>query len=109
MGHNGLALAVSLAAFVNFVMQLAGFRKKLGLLGLRKIAGGLSKTKVSTVLMMALLWMMRGYLIERFGLAAGLPLLILLGVVSFVGSELLLGGREVREVVGLLRRKRTGA
>ncbi len=109
LGHNGLALAVSLAAFFNFVMHVVDFRKKVGLLGLKKIAGGLSKTTVSTVLMMALLWLVRGVLLERLTPAVGIPLLILLGVVLFIGSELLLGGREVREVVNRCRRRKTPA
>ena len=111
MAHAGLALAVSLASLANFAMHIADFRKKVGLLGLRKIAGGVSKTGISTLVMMAGLWsLQRGpwvmasghYLHDGVRLAA----LILSGVAVFAAVEWLLRGREIREITGLLSRRR---
>lgn len=110
MGHSGLALAVSLASLFNFVMHLVDFRKKVGLLGLRQITGGLLKTMLSTLVMMALLRVMQGPILNWIGpslfhQAGGVMLLIVAGIVSFVVVEWLLKGREVHEVGRLLGRR----
>lgn len=99
--HNGLALAVSLAAFSNLLMQLTAFRKKVGLLGLRIILSGLLKTVLSTLVMMVGLKVLRSYSI------GSIFLLIPAGIVIFLVSELILGGREVRELKRFLLSKKS--
>lgn len=57
--HNGLALAVSLASIFNFVMQIVGLRKKVGLLGLKKLVPGLLKTTTATLIMVGIVFTVR--------------------------------------------------
>src|SRR5262245_43305887 len=39
LGHRGLALGVGIGSFFNFVFHITHFRKKVGLLGLKKLLG----------------------------------------------------------------------
>lgn len=108
--HNGLALAVSLASAFNFLMQLADFRKKVGLLGLRRILKGTLKSLAATIIMMGLLWMGRHFLITpRPGTLAGIfELLVEIG--AGIGLYLLAGWtlriEELRILRGILRAKK---
>ncbi|MDO8461264.1 MAG: murein biosynthesis integral membrane protein MurJ [Deltaproteobacteria bacterium] len=49
MAHNGLALAVSLAAVFNFVMHILDFRKKVGMIGLRSIIDSVVKQLLASL------------------------------------------------------------
>lgn len=110
MAHNGLALAVSLAALLNWTLQILALRRKIGPLGLMGIRGGLMKTVVSSSLMAIFVgFFARAYrdsigpgLWSQTGFVGGL---ILLGVAIFLALEFLLKGREVRELLALVRRK----
>jgi len=104
IGHNGLALAISLSSTLNFLMQMALFRKKVGRLGLRAITGGILKTGLSTLGMMAVVRLLQGlYLpIHLWQQALTLFGLIAVGILTFLLFEWLLKGNEVREIGGIL-------
>ncbi|MDD5556825.1 MAG: murein biosynthesis integral membrane protein MurJ [bacterium] len=54
--HGGLALATSLAAAVNLSILLLLLRRRLGLLGLRRVARSLAKIVLATAVMAAVAW-----------------------------------------------------
>ncbi|MBU4484602.1 murein biosynthesis integral membrane protein MurJ [bacterium] len=56
MKHNGLALAISVSALINFVLLLFFLRKKVGLLGIRKLALSTAKIALCAGLMGAVLY-----------------------------------------------------
>lgn len=107
MAHSGLALAVSLASVCNFLLQIFHFRRRAGLLGLRKVVGGVAKTTCSTLVMMAVLWRISSSVAGgRLQEGGRLFALILLGVAVFVAAEWLLKGKELSEILNLLRREK---
>jgi putative peptidoglycan lipid II flippase len=56
MRHEGLALAVSLAACANFLLQIRSLRKKLGPLGLRSVGRDLARSVVASLVMSVVVW-----------------------------------------------------
>ena len=60
MLHNGLALANSIAAAVNFLMLFYFLRKKLGGIGTGRIITSFAKTGLSSLLMGIFGWMLAG-------------------------------------------------
>ncbi|MBI2500961.1 MAG: murein biosynthesis integral membrane protein MurJ [Deltaproteobacteria bacterium] len=109
MGHNGLALAISLSSFVNLLLQLWVFRRKMGRLGLKAIGWGVLKTSLSTLVMMVFLKFLQGTffydVVGGWREAVWLVLLISAGLLSFLGMEFILRGREVQEFFLVLQKR----
>jgi putative peptidoglycan lipid II flippase len=108
--HGGLALATSLAAGLNFSLLVLLLRKKMGKLGLGKIARSFFKSLGASLLMggAALLisargeWVEAGVTAEKIGLLTGamIAAIVVYGVTAyFLGSE------ELRLVLGGIGRK----
>ncbi len=108
--HNGLALAVSLSSLFNFLMQIVDFRKKVGRLGLRKIAIGGVKSVLATLFMVCAVWVVK----NRFPIVSGELLgnsfrllgIILLGVIVYLAFGFLLRMDEPRAMIDLMRKRR---
>ncbi|MBI4197467.1 MAG: murein biosynthesis integral membrane protein MurJ [Deltaproteobacteria bacterium] len=109
MGHNGLALAISLSSFVNLLLQLWVFRRKMGHLGLKAIGWGVLKTALSTLVMMVFLKFLQGTffydVVGGWREAVWLVLLISAGLLSFLGMEFILRGREAQEFFLVLQKR----
>lgn len=114
LGHSGLALAVSLSALVNFVLQARAFRKKTGRLGLRKILLGTIRTLLATVAMIGAVWAFRrfvpvlGDIAGRWAAAGALSIHIAVGVIAYVLAGWALRMEEFRELREALRKKGRG-
>lgn len=109
--HGGLALATSLASYVNFVVLYAVFRRRLG--GVNESRLGLSVGRslaAAAVMGMACHWLATqlGLLGNpRFAvLAAGLALTIAVGVIIYLSLAWLLGSEELSEVYTLVTGRR---
>lgn len=97
--HVGLALAVSLSSAYNLIMHLVHFRRKVGLLGLRKIFNVSLRMGAATLIMGALLvglqlWFPSGPSLLFNG--ARLAGLILAGMLTYFVSLNLFHVEEVR-------------
>jgi len=98
MGHGGIALALTLATTLNLVLLYFSLRKRIGPLGMRKVAAIAGKSFLASVMMGICVWWLALKLIDRstfyhqlFGLVAS----IAIGILIYVILSLLLQGREV--------------
>ncbi len=103
--HGGLALANSLATFVEVTTLLALMRRRLGGLGLRGLVPGLGATVAATVIMALALF---GWLAATSGTSAWLVGLggVAVGGTVFWLAARALGSPEAREIPRLLLRER---
>ncbi len=108
--HNGLALAISLAAAFNFLFQALAYQKRIAPIGWRRILRSVAQISAATAGMALVV-----------GVAAHVPriwegaslltqiiellLLIGLGVSIYVAILYVLGNEEVREIRTLLKKK----
>jgi putative peptidoglycan lipid II flippase len=108
--HGGLALATSLAAGLNFFLLVFLLRKKMGKIGLGKIARSFFKSLGASLLMGAVAflisrqgeWGEAGVTLGKIGLLTGAmaAAIVVYGVTAyFLGSE------ELRLVLGGVRKK----
>ena len=101
MGHNGLALAISLAAMANFVLQIAYLRKKIGLLGLKSLLLPHAKMLAAALVMAAVLWgLLRIPVRPIIGVSY-----VAVGAILYLVVARLLGCTEWHELVALVRKK----
>jgi putative peptidoglycan lipid II flippase len=104
MLHNGLALAVSLSALVNFICLLLIFRMRVGRLGLRRLLVSVLKTTVGCLVLGVGVWLLSllapwdtpGHTAEK---VVVLTLSVLLGVLLFAGTTRLLGSPELSMIL----------
>ncbi len=100
LGHNGLALATSIAAILSAVPLGFALRRQLGGFGVRPILGALARSAVASMFMALVLGAALATL-ETPGStslvlrSATLATLIALGIVAFAVVAILLGGPEV--------------
>jgi putative peptidoglycan lipid II flippase len=108
--HAGLALAVSLSSLLNFALQAAEFRKKVGALGLKRILSGTARTALATLTMAAAVWFFRLYVpvfedrLERSFAALRLLLHIGVGVAAYVVAGLALRMEEFRKLLEAVKK-----
>ena len=111
LGHRGLALAVSLVAIINFVLLYIMMRRYAGPLETGALFRLLAKLLIPLALLAGVCWL---GLETMFYPGAHLPswqrvfaVLLVIGVAAavFFGSAFLLRVDEVRDVVGLVRKK----
>jgi len=111
LSHGGLALALSLASMLQFVILVVILEKRRGILELKSVVeGGLKSLAASAIMALAVYvlrvhWMMEGG--EAFlGQAAKLSVTILIGGVVYFIMAALLRCAELSSVLVLFRRKR---
>jgi putative peptidoglycan lipid II flippase len=111
LGHRGLALSTSLVALTNFLLLYIMMRKYAGSLETGALLGLLAKLAIPLALLAGVCWIA---LATMFYPGAHLPewqrifgVLLVIGVAAalFFGSAFLFRVDEVRDVVGLVRRK----
>jgi len=111
LGHRGLALSTSLVALTNFLLLYITMRKYAGSLETGALLGLLAKLAIPLALLAGVCWIA---LATMFYPGAHLPewqrifgVLLVIGVAAalFFGSAFLFRVDEVRDVVGLVRRK----
>ena len=114
LGHSGVALANSLAAlFIAFLLVWL-IRRRFGSpdRGWR-VVGGALRSLVSAVLMGVLVWWLAdkflqlNLVVSKAQLAMGLGVVIVVGGVVYFLSAWILGAAEPRELLALVRRKRS--
>jgi len=111
--HGGLALALSLASTLQFVILVFILEKRRGIFELRSVLHGVLKSLIaSSVMALAVLslhvhWLMRAG--ESFSLAPALKLIvtILIGGAVYFMMAALLRCSELSSVLELLRRKKS--
>ncbi len=110
LGHKGLALGVAFGSFANFIMQMVDFRKKMGILGLKKLMGEVLKMLAASLGMGMILYLlqpfMRGYFRDSTGgRLSALILLIVFGVGLYFILARILRLQETDHFLSILKRK----
>ncbi len=99
MGHGGLALAASLASFVNLALLLRALKTRLGFIGAKRLATSLLRSAAGAAAMGLGVWglALKG-IPERFWEGSGLPWALgaslALGIVLYGVFSLMMGSQE---------------
>jgi putative peptidoglycan lipid II flippase len=113
--HFGIALATSLSSGLNTVLLMWLLRRRLGAdIWRREIFTGAAQFLVCGALMAGALWAFQRWLPfsdagTQLAAAGWLAGAVTVGVVSYAAAHLILGGRELRELLALLPGRRGGA
>ena len=109
LAHGGLALASSCSSTVNFIVLLWLLRKRLGLLGGRRLLSSLGRTGAASALLaawcLALLWVWPESP-SRITEAAWLGLAVSGGIALFVAAGAITGAEEGRALLSMFTRGR---
>jgi len=81
MGHNGLALSLSLASVVHLAALVGILRRKVGAFGWRGIVVSISRSGFCALVMGGSIWMMSHWL---YPLKASGGALLVLGVIGYI-------------------------
>ena len=104
--HGGLALALSSASTLQFCLLIFLLKRRVGILDLKPILLSTGKFILGAMVMGAGIF----YAYHRSGgLTLGVPKLIgiiLLGTLLYFGVTWMLGCRELKSIVGILRPKK---
>lgn len=112
MKHLGLALALVIASTTNFMILLYLFRRKIGLIGGRKLLSSIARTAFASGVMALVVisvegWMrpcMMGSILHRGGL---LIVLILVSIAAFIAVIHIISKEEYSALIGMVgKRKR---
>ncbi len=108
MGHQGLALAVSIASALNLCLLVVALRKRLGALGGRDIGRSLTKSAICAAFMGFCIWMAAMRLLPAgagtgSALLPGLTACVGLGIAIFALSARIMGMAELRTVMQIAR------
>ncbi|MCA9673290.1 MAG: murein biosynthesis integral membrane protein MurJ [Myxococcales bacterium] len=111
LGTFGLALAVSLASSVNFVILVAVLRRRMGALGLRSVGLSALRATLAAAPCGAAAWAIARLGDWTLGARSLTNIALLLGavvagIVIYIGLARLLGSRELGELYGAVRRRR---
>jgi putative peptidoglycan lipid II flippase len=105
LAHSGIALAASLASFLNLALLLLMLRKKLTAVDWRAIGASLGRSLASTLVMAAgVEFMARAVMGNRPATAAGLAACMVAGVLIYAGAALTLRSPELAGICGLVKR-----
>lgn len=110
--HGGLALALSIASSVQFLLLIVFLKRKTSVMNLRPVLISVSKSVVAASLMG-----LGVYYFHSNGLIAGegtslpgmvinLAALIVIGIIIYFGAARALGCTEIASIMGMLSRKR---
>jgi putative peptidoglycan lipid II flippase len=110
MLHNGLALANSLAAAINFILLFYFLRKKLGGIGTSCIITSFARTGLAALLMGLCGWMLADGTVwttsGHIALKAGMLTLLILGSLAlYLFASWLLRSEEMGYFIGKFREK----
>lgn len=110
LAHGGLALATSIAAFVQMIMLFFVLRRRLGQMDGRAILGTTAKSLLASLLMALAVWQWSLRLTPLIGVAKLASLVTLLtgtavGVVAFAIGAKILRMEEFRQTMNLVHRK----
>lgn len=109
-GINGLAASTSIAAAIHCISLYFILRKRIGDFGLKKSLNSISKSVLASLIMAALLQILR-----RFGAFLGLPAIVSLGLLVIIGMlcymlvTLLLKTQPLLDILQMLKRKKRTA
>lgn len=110
LSYAGLALALALSSIVNFAVLLYLFRKKVGLIGGRRLALSIFKTSIATIVMMIIIYFpfrdLGETAIPLYALILKLSLAMIIGVVVFMVVIRVLSPEDFEAVIGMVRRKK---
>lgn len=110
--HAGVALATSAGFWINFLLLFFLLRRRLGRIGGRELLASVGRLLLATAAMGGVTFLVAERLLP-YHLAWALPVriawlagIVALGAASFLGSALVLGAPEVREVLGVVKRRK---
>ncbi|MDA8138736.1 MAG: murein biosynthesis integral membrane protein MurJ [Desulfobacteraceae bacterium] len=111
MGHNGLALALSLSSMLNLGLLIVALRRRLGALGWRRISLSVMKSALCALFMGISIWALARWLgaaeikrsIVLLPVVAGC---VITGVLVYIGFARMVGVPEIQLVVDLVRKKK---
>ena len=111
MAHRGLALAYSLAGFVQCMATLAVLRKKIGPMDIRHMLGCFFRTGLACLAMGLAVWGITALCHSLFGVDSKLAQLVQVcagmgvGVAVFFAAAWLMKMEELKTVVGMISRR----
>jgi len=103
MGIGGLALATSISAIFSTGLLFVNLRKKIGALGLKKIAITLAKITFASLAMGAIAWFIYQMLITKTIEEIALIVAIIIGAIAYFGIILTLKIDEVDSMINLIK------
>jgi len=112
MAERGLALSTTICAYINITFLMILLRKKMGPLGLKKIAGSIIQIIITTVIMGWIVWgastITQNHFPENDFLDKLLKVIIPLasGLIIYIVIAFLTGQRELRELLSAYLRKK---
>ena len=110
--HGGLALALSLASAVQFLLLVFFLKKKTSEVNLRPVLKAVSKSLLAASLMglgvyyFHSKWLIAGEGTGLPGMVINLVALIVIGIIIYFGTARVLGCTEIASIMGMLSRKR---
>jgi putative peptidoglycan lipid II flippase len=112
LGHAGIALASSLAAYVNLLLLLGLLRRRVGLLGGRRLAKSVLRLAAAAAVMGWVVWGLksRWFPTLQAGLAvraAALGSIIAIGALTYAAAAALLRAPELHELRQIRSGRRT--
>ncbi|MHB0946257.1 MAG: murein biosynthesis integral membrane protein MurJ [Sedimentisphaerales bacterium] len=96
---GAFGLSTSITFSINAVVLILILRKRLGLLGGRKIAASLTRTLIGCAVMAGVVYLLRLYMRDMNYLLV-LLVCVPAGAISFIGSAVLLKAPEIKELMG---------
>jgi len=112
MAERGLALSTTICAYINVSLLLFLLRKKMGPLGMKKVAGSIIKIVITTIIMGWMVWgilnITQNYFpgddfIDRF-MQVIIP--ITSGLIIYIVIAFITGQRELKELLSAYLRKK---
>lgn len=103
MGIGGLALATSISAIFSTGLLFVNLRKKIGALGLKKIAITLAKITFASLAMGFIAWFIYQMLITKTIEEIALIVAIIIGAIAYFGIILTLKIDEVDSMINLIK------
>ena len=110
--HGGLALALSLASSVQFLLLVFFLKKKTSVINLRPVLISVSRSVLAAALMglgvyyFHSKWLIAGEGTTLPGMVINLAALIAIGIIIYFGAARALGCTEIASIMGMLSRKR---
>ena len=110
--HGGLALALSIASSVQFVLLIIFLKKKTSVLNLRPVLISVSRSVLAAALMGLGVyyshsrWLTAGEGTSLSGMVINLSTLIVIGIIIYFAAARVLGCTEIASIMGMLSRKK---
>jgi putative peptidoglycan lipid II flippase len=105
LGVGGLALATSIASYFNAVALAVILRKKIGVLGMRRIAVTVLQTAGAALLMGATCYVIAYHLLAAYP-AAGMVTAIIAGIGVYFGAAQLIGIEERKPLLSVVLKEK---